>query len=149
LPELLPENQEIVVTATKKVKKPPIVIGQTDHEKLTRLAEALAERNPDLGNDLLAELDRARIVPDAKVPANVVRMGSTLRYTTDGGEDRTVTLVFPGEADIASGKISVMTPIGAALVGLAAGQTIDWAARDGRVHLLTVETVQSPTSVTA
>lgn len=68
-------------------------------------------------------------------------MGSTLRFTSDLGEDRQVTLVFPGEADIAEGKVSVTTPIGAALIGLSAGQSIDWTARDGRVHRLTVESV--------
>ena len=77
----------------------------------------------------------------------IVRMGSTLRFTTDAGEDRTVTLVFPAEADIAEGRISVLTPIGIALVGLAAGQSMDWTARDGRVHRLTVESVDGAPSV--
>lgn len=52
--------------------------------------------------------------------------------------------MFPGEADIAEGKISILTPIGAALIGLKAGQSIDWTARDGRLHRLTVETVAAP-----
>jgi regulator of nucleoside diphosphate kinase len=68
-------------------------------------------------------------------------MGSTLRYTSDLGEDRQVTLVYPGEADIAEGKISILTSIGAALIGLSSGQSIDWTTRDGRVHRLRVETV--------
>ena len=76
-------------------------------------------------------------------------MGSTLRFTSDGGEDRRVTLVFPGEADIAEGKISILTPIGVALIGLSAGQSIDWTARDGRTHRLTVETVEAPASAVA
>jgi regulator of nucleoside diphosphate kinase len=94
-----------------------------------------------LSDQLLAELDRARVVEDRRIAADVVRMGSTLRFTTDCGEDRTVTLVFPGEADIAMGKVSVLTPIGAALIGLSASQSIDWTSRDGRVHRLTVEHV--------
>ncbi len=53
-----------------------------------------------------------------------------------------MTLVFPGEADIAKGKISVLTPIGAALIGLSASQSIDWTSRDGRIHRLTVESVE-------
>ena len=92
----------------------------------------------------MAELDRARVVEDARIAADVVRMGSTLRFTSDLGEDRSVTLVFPGEADIAEGKISILTPIGAALIGLSAGQSIDWTARDGRIHRLTVESVEDP-----
>ena len=125
-------------------RKPAIIVTQSDHERLSRLAEAHADRNPDVSEELLAELDRARVVQDGKIDTDVVRMGSTLRFTSDLGEDRTVTLVFPGEADIAAGKISILTPIGAALIGLSAGQSIDWTARDGRVHRLTVETVQVP-----
>jgi regulator of nucleoside diphosphate kinase len=90
---------------------------------------------------LLRELDRARLVADAKMRDDVVRMGSTLSYVTDTGDARTVTLVYPGEADIEAGKISIMTPIGTALIGLSPGQTITWEARDGRVHRLTVESV--------
>jgi regulator of nucleoside diphosphate kinase len=71
-------------------------------------------------------------------------MGSKLRFTSDTGEDRRITLVFPGEADIAEGKVSILTPIGAALIGLSVGQSIDWTARDGRTHRLTVESVELP-----
>ncbi|MGC4411160.1 nucleoside diphosphate kinase regulator (plasmid) [Rhizobium rosettiformans] len=106
-----------------------------------RLAEAHALRNPEVSEELMVELDRARVVQNYKIASNVVRMGSTVRFTSDLGEDRTVTLVFPGEADIAAGRISILTPIGAALIGLSAGQSIDWVARDGRVHRLHVEHV--------
>ena len=129
---------------TKKQRKPAITTTQSDHHRLSRLAESYIERNPQVAEELLTELDRARIVGDDRIAANVVRMGSTLRFTSDLGEDRRVTLVFPGEADIAEGKISVLTPIGAALIGLSAGQSIDWTARDGRVHRLTVENVEPP-----
>lgn len=126
---------------TKSRRKPAIAMAQSDHDRLSRLAESLAERNPAVADELFAELDRARIVADHQLRADVVRMGTTLRFTTDAGEDRTVTLVFPNEADIEQGKISVLTPIGVALIGLSARQSIDWTARDGRVHRLTVEEV--------
>ena len=71
-------------------------------------------------------------------------MGSKIRFTSDLGENRQVTLVFPGDADIAQGKVSILTPIGAALIGLSKGQSIDWTARDGRVHRLTVAAVEAP-----
>jgi len=122
-------------------RKPAITMTRSDHVSLSRLAESRAARDPDLSEQLLAELDRARVVEDRRIAADVVRMGSTLRFTTDSGDDRTVTLVFPGEADIAMGKVSVLTPIGAALIGLSASQSIDWTSRDGRVHRLTVEHV--------
>lgn len=125
----------------KTARKPPIALTRGDHDRLMRLADTFSRRNPDLADDLFAELDRARVVADGKLAADVVRIGSTLRFTTDAGEDRTVTLVLPGEADIASGRVSVMTPIGIALIGLAQGRSIDWTARDGRSHRLTVESV--------
>ncbi|QEE43444.1 nucleoside diphosphate kinase regulator (plasmid) [Rhizobium sp. WL3] len=132
-----------MATDTKRHRKPAIVLTKTDHERLSRLAEAHALRNPEVSEELLVELDRARVVQNYKIASNVVRMGSTLRFTSDLGEDRTVTLVFPGEADIAAGRISILTPIGAALIGVSAGQSIDWVARDGRVHRLHVEHVEN------
>ena len=127
-------------------RKPPITMTRSDHESLSRLAEARAARDPETSEQLLAELDRARVVMDGRIAADVVRMGSTLRFTTDTGEDRTVTLVFPAEADIAMGRVSVLTPIGAALIGLSASQSIYWTSRDGRTHRLTVESVDRQAS---
>lgn len=124
-----------------RTRKPAIVISRSDHEKLMPLAASGSRRGAEAADDLFDELARARIVPDDRLAADVVRMGSTLRYKTDTGSDRVVTLVFPGEADIAQGKVSVLTPIGAALIGLSKGQSIRWTARDGRVHILTVESV--------
>jgi regulator of nucleoside diphosphate kinase len=128
----------------KTHRKPAIVVTRFDYERLARLAESHATRSPEVSDELLAELDRARIVEDDKIGSGIVRMGSTLRFTSDLGQDRTVTLVFPGEADIAAGNVSVLTPIGAAVIGLSAGQSIDWTARDGQVHRLTVERVEAP-----
>lgn len=128
----------------KRQRKPAISITRSDYERLSRLAQSYASRNPDVADELLAELDRARVVEDGRIASKTVRMGSTLRFTSDLGEDMRVTLVFPGEADIAERKISILTPIGAALIGLSAGQSIDWTARDGRVHRLKVESVEAP-----
>jgi regulator of nucleoside diphosphate kinase len=126
----------------KKHRKPAITMSRADHVRLTRLAESFANRNAGVADQLFAELERARVVADARLRPHVVRMGSTLRFMTDSAEDRTVTLVFPGEADIAEGKVSILTPIGVALIGLTSGQSMDWTGRDGRVHRLTVESVE-------
>lgn len=134
---------------TKRHRKPLIVLSRTDHDSLTRLGESISASNSPVADQLFAELDRARVVADSQLRTDVVRMGSALRFTTDAGVDRTVTLVFPGEADIAEGKVSVLTPIGAALIGLSAGQSIDWTARDGRIHRLTVESVESAADASA
>jgi regulator of nucleoside diphosphate kinase len=133
-----------MVFKTRKSLKPAITIAVSDHERLARLAESHASRLPEVADELMAELERARVVPDERLSANVVRMGSKIRFTRDLGENRQVTLVFPGDADIAQGKVSILTPIGAALIGLSKGQSIDWTARDGRVHRLTVAAVEAP-----
>ncbi|GHD24314.1 nucleoside diphosphate kinase regulator [Tianweitania populi] len=125
-------------------KKPAIQITQSDFDKLSLLAESATHVSEAVLDELTAELDRARIVPDNKLRDNIVRMGSHLRYSTNG-EGRDVTLVFPGEADIAEGRISILTPIGTALIGLSEGQSIEWVARDGRSHRLTVESVGAAT----
>ena len=121
-------------------RRPEIVIRASDEDRLTELANGLIDRQPELAEELLAELGRARVVPAEAVPGDTVQMGSTFRYAADGRERR-VTLVYPAEADIDAGRISVGTPIGAALLGLSEGQTIDWTARDGRSHRLTLVAV--------
>jgi len=121
---------------SKTTRRPAISIARSEHERLVKLAESQSGRNVEVSEALLFELERARVFDDAKLKPGTVRMGSTLRYTSDLGENRQVTLVYPGEANIAEGKISILTPIGTALLGLSAGQSIDWTARDGRTHRL-------------
>ena len=67
-----------------------------------------------------------------------------MRYRTRSGGGREVTLVYPDQADIDQGRISILTPIGTALLGLRAGQSIAWRTRDGRKDVLTVEEVTLP-----
>lgn len=124
--------------------KPAIVMTRSEHARLWGLAETFSARNAALAEKLFAELDRADIVPDGEIGGDVVRMGSTLRFAADTGDDKTVTLVFPGDADISTGKVSILTPIGTALIGLSVGQSIEWAARDGSTHRLTIESVEQP-----
>lgn len=121
---------------------PNIIVSNADYERLTDLATASLERLPEVAAELLDEMDRARIVSDDSVPANVVRMGSTVTFRSDDGRELTETLVYPVDEDSDAHKISVMTPVGAALIGLAEGQSISWTARDGRRHQLTVEKVR-------
>lgn len=123
---------------TKARRKPNIKISATDHARLSTLANTTAERNAEIADELFAELDRARVTPDNQMSDDIVQMGSTVEYKPDTGESRTVTLVFPGDADISAGKVSILTPIGTALIGLAPGQSIQWTARDGRKHELNV-----------
>ena len=125
------------VVRTRSV--PQIIVSTADHERLTDLATASLERLPEVANELLAEMDRARVVEEPAVPANVVRMGSTVTFKSDDGHTRTLKLVYPVDESLDQHRISVMTPVGAALVGLAEGQSISWTARDGKHHRLTVD----------
>jgi regulator of nucleoside diphosphate kinase len=123
---------------------PSIIVCDSDHERLTDLATAAIEHMPAVARELLAEMNRAEVVNDDAVPSNVVRMGSTVTFRSDDGQQRRVMLVFPREADIAQGRISILTPVGAALIGLSKGQSIKWTTRDGRRHELTVVDVEQP-----
>ena len=129
------------VVRTRSV--PQIIVSNADYERLTDLATASLERLPDVANELLSEMDRAKVVQDGSVPDDVVRMGSTVTFKSDDGNTRTFKLVYPVEESLDEHRISVMTPVGAALIGLAEGQSISWAARDGRRHELTVEKVKN------
>lgn len=118
------------------MKKPNITIKQADHEKLLQLANGLVERLPELADELLSELERARVA--GSTPSNTVQMGATVEYGSDDGNQRRVTLVYPQDADIAQNKISILTPIGTALLGLGVGQSIEWTTNDGRNRTLTI-----------
>lgn len=96
------------------------------------------------GPHLRAELERAIVVPPSTVPANVVTMHSRVRYLDEAsGERREIQVVYPGEADLAQGKVSVFAPVGAALLGLAVGQAIEWDFPGGARRRLRVEEIVS------
>jgi regulator of nucleoside diphosphate kinase len=123
---------------------PAITVSAADYDRLASLAAAAEERAPEVAGVLRTEMERAQVVPADAIPADAVRMGSTVEFRSDTGQVRRLTLVYPGEADLAAGRISILTPIGAALIGLSPGQSIAWTARDGRRHRLTVLKVERP-----
>ncbi|PDT81506.1 nucleoside diphosphate kinase regulator [Sinorhizobium sp. BJ1] len=123
--------------------KPAITINAGDYKRLAELALAAA-RLAVQSEALLLKLDRGHVVVDSDLE-NIVRMGSIVRYKTDTGDTRTITLVFPRDADISAGKVSVLTPIGTALLGLSAGQSATWTDHNSRKHELIVLSVgQAP-----
>jgi regulator of nucleoside diphosphate kinase len=127
------------MTAKKLHSNPEIMLLAADHDRLTALAEAAMYRQPEIAAILNEELERAQVVSDDRGCKHVVRLGSDIEFRDDTtGTTRRVSLVLPGEADISHGKVSVLTPIGAALIGLRAGQSIAWRTRDGQVKRLTV-----------
>jgi regulator of nucleoside diphosphate kinase len=112
-----------------------VIIPTTDLRALRQLdCEKLQE-----------ELDRADIVPSPDVPADVVTMHARVLYLDETtGERRYVTLVYPEEMDVGRGRISVLSPVGAALLGLSIGDAIDWEFPHGVRRRLRVEEVVRP-----
>jgi regulator of nucleoside diphosphate kinase len=91
------------------------------------------------------ELDRAKIVKPEEIPTDVITMNSTFRvYDLDSGEDFVYTLVFPARADSASGKISILAPLGTTMLGYRAGDTVEWLAPEGRKRLKVKRVVYQP-----
>ncbi len=125
--------------------KPPIILSRADYDRLADLIEAARIRMPDVASGLAEELDRAEVLPDDACPDDVVRMGRWVEFRDDTtGRVFRQTLVYPEAADIAQNRISVLTPIGTALIGLQAGQSITWKTRSGEVKRLTVLAVGDP-----
>ncbi|CAN5922902.1 nucleoside diphosphate kinase regulator [soil metagenome] len=128
------------VVRTRSV--PQIIVSTADCDRLTDLATASLERLPEVAEELLAEMDRAKVVDADAVPKDVVRMESTVTFKSDDGHTRTLKLVYPADESLDEHRLSVMTPVGAALIGLSEGQSISWTARDGKDHRLTVTKVK-------
>ena len=119
--------------------KPSITLTSHDYERLAGLARAAMASMPEVASFLADELDRARVLPEGHCAHKTVAMGSKVQFRDETTQTvQTVLLVYPGEADIAVGKVSVLTPIGTALIGLAEGQSILWQTRTGAAKRLTV-----------
>ena len=126
-------------------RKPRITLTAQDHEKLWVLARAAENTMPDAAAVLSDELDRAHVLARGRHPEHIVCMGCAVEFRDDTtGKVQTVTLVYPDEADISKGRISVLTPIGTALIGLRAGHSITWETRTGDLRRLTVLQVREP-----
>ena len=126
-------------TPVRAKARPPILLCESDADRIADLAVGVETRLPQVSAMLLKEIDRARVVRDGALPADVVGMGSRVRFRDEStGTERTVRLVYPHEADIAAGKVSILTPIGAGLIGLREGQSIRWEDRDGHPKVLQV-----------
>lgn len=110
-----------------------LIVPLGDYVRLRKLAGE---------HELAEELDRAIVVSADRIPKNVVTMHSRLIYSDETtGTKREVQLVYPGEANPLAGRVSVLAPVGCALLGLAAGQSIDWEFPEGKMHRLRVERI--------
>jgi regulator of nucleoside diphosphate kinase len=127
--------------------KPTIILSAEDYERLSTLAHAARKRMPDLADELAEEIGRARVLAKGDHPQHIVCMNSEVEFRDDTtGKVQKVTLVYPEEADILQRKVSVLTPVGTALIGLRDGNSITWEAPNGELRQLTVLSVKGPPS---
>ena len=121
---------------------PSIIVSSHDLARLDAMLESpLHARNPAAAA-LADELNRAQVVEPDQVPADTVTMHSTVECEDElSGGIHSLTLVYPHEADVDQGRVSVLAPVGSALLGLTCGQSIDWAAPGGRRLRLRVRKV--------
>ena len=133
------------ITSEVTQELPPIAMLAGERDRLRQLAHAALDQLP-AAEFLAQEVERAEIVEETQKREDLVTMGSQLEFRDEvTGQVRRVTLVYPHEADVLSGRISVLTPIGAALIGLSAGQSIEWQLPSGGYKALTVLRVSPPT----
>ena len=124
---------------------PDIVVTRKDAERLDSLTALLSGMSASSGVELLQqEILRARIVDAGEIPANTVKMHSVVTFRDeDSGAERAVRLVYPGEQKAYDDAVSVVAPVGAALIGLSEGQSIAYLGADKRPRRITVLKVLS------
>jgi regulator of nucleoside diphosphate kinase len=121
-------------------RQPSVYVTEADYERLANLAETSDTRGAQL---LAEELERAIVIGEADFPRAFVRLNSRVEFTDlMTGRTRRVEIVPPDRADIDQDRLSVLTPVGAALIGLAEGETIGMSTEDGRPHVLVVVNVE-------
>jgi regulator of nucleoside diphosphate kinase len=120
----------------------PITISRLDVERIERLLDTPALRDSPTATRLEAEFDRAEIVEPSALPGDVVSMNSSADCVDESsGKHYTLTLVYPRDAGSGSGKVSILAPVGSALLGLRVGQAIDWPGEGGRTLRLKVTAI--------
>ncbi|HEU4663644.1 MAG TPA: nucleoside diphosphate kinase regulator [Dokdonella sp.] len=121
---------------------PPIVVSSLDLERIEAVLETPHYRDHASALALRDELARADVVAPEQMPRDVVTMNSRVRAVDlDNGDAYDLTLVYPRDADGDAGRVSVLAPVGSAILGLRVGQTMHWPMPGGRHMTLRVDTI--------
>jgi regulator of nucleoside diphosphate kinase len=129
-------------------QRPPIHLLAAESDMVAGLALKAEHRQPVVAAMLLEEIERAELHDRATMPAGHVRLNSTVAFVDERTHQlREVRLVLPADANIAEGRISILTPMGAALYGLATGQAIDWPDLYGNTRPIRIVRVVDPEGV--
>ena len=122
--------------------KPKLVISSLDAARLEKLLESLPDQAFPGKDDLKNELARAEIVDPREMPPNVVTMNSTVRFSIEStAKEFYLTLVYPQDAEPDASTISILAPVGSALLGLSQGDEIEWPKPGGGVLHVRIEEV--------
>ncbi len=123
-------------------RRPQITLSEQDAERLERLLESLPDSAFPGKAQLEAELSRADILDPHQMPPNVVTMNSKVRFKVQSSaEEFTLTLVYPKDVDGSGGTISILAPVGSALLGLAEGDEIEWPKPGGGTLQVRIEEI--------
>ena len=126
-------------------KRPGIILTSLDFDRLEAILDALPVETFPGKTELRGELDRAEVVEPQDVPPDVVTMNSKVRFVLESGEEFCLTLVYPQDIDGSTERISILAPVGSALLGLSAGAQIEWPRPGGGVmKVRLVEVVYQP-----
>ena len=127
-------------------ERPPIKISSLDADRLEQLLETRTRGNFPGKDDLQEELDRAEVVPPEEMPPDVVTMNSTVTFRVESSsQDFSLTLVYPQDADGGEARISVLAPVGSALLGLREGDRISWPRpRGGSLRVTIIKVTFQP-----
>ena len=125
--------------------RPPIHLLASESDRVASMALQVEHRSPVVAAMLLEEIERAELHEAGTLPDAAVTLDSDVAFVDEKTSQlRTVRLVVPAEANIAEGRISILTPMGAALYGLMAGQSIDWPDLDGNERRIRIVRVKQP-----
>lgn len=123
-------------------KKPELIISSLDADRLYDLMESLPAGSFAGEKELEAELGRATIVEPKDMPSTVVTMNSTVNFIVESTQEEfTKTLVYPKNADASADKISILAPVGSALLGLSQGDEIEWPKPGGGLIKVKIKAV--------
>lgn len=123
--------------------KPTILVSWLDMDRLDRMLDALPSAQAGARDALLDELGRAGLAEPWEMPPDVVTMNSRVRFVFDGSEqETTMTLSYPKDMNGEADRLSILTPVGTALLGLKVGDSISWARPDGALFELSVRGIE-------
>jgi len=138
-------HQQAVASRRTSGPRPPIHLLASESDLVAGLALRTEDRQPVVAAMLLEEIERAELHDAETMPAGHVMLNSHVAFVDEKTQQmREVRLVMPVEANIAEGRVSILTPMGAALYGLAAGHVIEWPDIHGHHRPIRIVRVAPP-----